>query len=193
MIHLKNYFVKLPTGETLFGPINIEVLPGEILVVKGRNGGGKSTLLQHLALNGIEGKIVTSSGNQISYLPQKYGLDFDFPFTLADALLQDECKKTNIETPLYKIAETINLGRRWATASGGERKKVLLLRCLKMQAKIVLLDEPFNHLDQKSRELFLLDLNTYLGFNTDACVVMITHDDIQCNFKNKTLKYLELN
>ena len=193
MIHLKNYFINLPSGETLFGPINIEVLQGEVLIVKGRNGGGKSTLLQHLALKGVENKIVNVSRNQIAYLPQKYGLDFDFPFTLADALLQVPLKKIKVNEPTYQLSETINLSRQWATASGGERKKVLLLRCLKMQAKILLFDEPFNHLDQKSRELFLLDLNIYLDVNIDACVVIITHDEIQDSFKNKNLKYLELN
>ena len=193
MIHLKNYFINLPSGETLFGPINMEVLPGEVLIIKGRNGGGKSTLLQHLALRGFEDNVVNVTKNQIAYLPQKYGLDFDFPFTLADALLQTSPKKTKVGAPIYQLAESINLKRPWATASGGERKKVLLLRCLKMQAKILLFDEPFNNLDQKSRALFLLDLNSYLDINIDTCVAIITHDEIYDSFKNKNIKYLELN
>jgi len=193
MIQLKDYFIKLPSGENLFGPINLEVLAGEVLIIRGRNGGGKSTLIQHLAFHYTENQAHNNTKNQIAYLPQKYGLDFDFPFTLADALLQTNNKKASIAETSFKLSETVNLKRQWATASGGERKKVLILRCLQMQANFLLLDEPLNHLDQRSREIFFSDLNTYLNLNTNACIVIITHDEISNFFKNRTLKYLDLN
>lgn len=171
----------------------MEVLPREILVIKGRNGGGKSTLLQQLAHKGVEGKVINAKKSEVAYLPQKYGLDFDFPFTLDEALLLASNRKREAGAPVYQLLESIKLNRPWATASGGERKKVLLLRCLAMQPKVLLFDEPFNHLDQKSRELFLSDLNNYLDANHNACVVIITHDEIHDSFKNKKIKYLEVN
>ena len=191
MIELKNFELHLPSGEKLFKPINITLSPGGILVITGRNGSGKSTLLHHLAINGSKEKLINISQNNICYLPQKYGLDFDFPFTLSAVLYQNKIKKDSIEH--YQMQESLNLNRLWSTASGGERKKTLLLRCLYQEPELILMDEPFNHLDQKSRELFLLDLGHFLDRHPQTSLALITHDDIGHFLINRLVQYLDVN
>ncbi len=193
MIHLHDYSLKLPSGENLFQPIEVALSQGELLIVHGRNGSGKSTLLQHLAFKGVAEKLLFLDPEDIFYFPQKYGLDFDFPFTLKDALLCTGNKKDDLKNEVaYKLFNLLHLERHWATASGGERKKTLLLRALTSRAKLLLLDEPFNHLDQKSKEAFIEDIKLYLETRTDACVVIVAHEDLSDSFDKNKMKILEL-
>lgn len=190
MIELKNFTLCLPSGEKLLGPINLTVLPGEILVITGRNGSGKSTLLHHLAMQGPVERLVNVSQNQISYLPQKYGHDFNFPFTLQDALYQPNALK---DVPhKYQILKLLNLNRLWRTASGGERKKILLARSMLQEPELLLMDEPFNHLDQNSRDVFISDLSHFLALHPQSMLVLITHDDLSHFLMNRKVHFLDL-
>jgi zinc transport system ATP-binding protein len=190
MITLKDFEIQLPTGEKLFKPINMNIQQGAILVVTGPNGAGKSTFLNHLAKNACKENQIRLSPHQICYLPQKYGHDFNFPFTLRDALYQPHLKQENSQQ--YQILKTLNLNRSWRTASGGERKKTLLLRCLLQEPELIMLDEPFNHLDQNSREIFLADLSHFLNLHPQTVIILITHDDLSQFLMNRNVQYLDL-
>lgn len=190
MIELKDFSLCLPSGEKLLGPINLNILPGEVLIITGQNGSGKSTLLHHLAKQGTAKKLVNVAQNQICFLPQKYGHDFNFPFTLKDALYQPNSTKGASDN--YQIIKLLNLDRLWRTASGGERKKTLLARCLLQEPELLLMDEPFNHLDQNSREVFMSDLSNFLALHPQSTLVLITHDDLSQFLMNRKVHFLDL-
>jgi ATPase subunit of ABC transporter with duplicated ATPase domains len=65
------------------------------------------------------------------------------------------------------------LSRPWNSASGGERQRALLTRIFLSGAKVLVLDEPFNHLDQATRRTVEQRLGAVLGQGT--AVLMISH------------------
>lgn len=132
---------------------------GELIHIKGNNGCGKSTLLKTIA-----GKLAPISGSfkydltytPLAYIPQVGGQEISLPLTLKEWL---ECFGVT-EVPSQILSEFV-LEKRWRDASGGERQKVSLLAKIKTPGALLLLDEPFNHVDEKGKidtELFLHSL-----------------------------------
>ncbi len=139
-----------PAGRALAHKLSFKLEAGELLLVEGPNGAGKSTLLK--AILGLHknfrGKISSSlNGEEISYLPQLGNVQFFLPLILSDVVaLQAQCSSSEIEN--LGLLGQKNLHAPWNSASGGERQKALLTRCLLSKAKLFILDEPLNHLDQ---------------------------------------------
>lgn len=147
-----------PEGRPLIQGLSFRIRRGEIGVVTGPNGLGKSTLLK--VLLGVQkpaGGVVTLAGAKggVAYLPQTQNRAFHMPLLLQDVVelgcegrrrsqLVQDLARINLLTPEQ-------LERPWNRASGGERQKALLTMTLLQQKPIVLLDEPLNHLDAQGQ------------------------------------------
>jgi polar amino acid transport system ATP-binding protein len=182
---------------------------GTIAAILGPSGSGKSTLLRCISrLETADKGNITFQGYPLTNMTaSSIGMVFQgfylFPHmtvlqNLIHAPLQlKQMPKSQAQIQAMDLLETFGLGDKASQfpnqLSGGQKQRVAIARALIVNPPILLFDEPFNHLDQKSRALFLRDLNTYLDFNINACVVIIAHDEIQDFFKNKPLKYLDLN
>lgn len=153
---------------------------GEKAGVLGINGTGKSTLLKMIV--GIDepdtGNIIRSKGKVISYLPQNPV--FGENDNLLEAVLKDSGhEESDAKTMLTKLGVT-NFEQVCGQLSGGERKRLALVKALLAPADILILDEPTNHLDQEMADWLEETLKKFKG-----SILMITHDryflDSICN------------
>ena len=159
--------------------------------VVGPNGSGKSTLIKGLLglIKPIEGKVIYNSLKQnfIGYMPQEVKVDSNFPASVYEIVLSGTLNKLGLK-PFYtkkekekaknalKTLKIENLiDKSFTELSGGQRQKVLLARSLCATSKLLILDEPSNNLDSKSKK-DLYKTVTDLNKNKGITVIMITHD-----------------
>lgn len=157
------------------GPLDFEIRRGERVVLDGRNGSGKSTVIKAL-LGGVEapalmgGRIETAPGLVISYVSQDTswvsgGLrDFAEQFGLDDTLFRTLLRKLDFSREHF--------GKEMQYYSEGQKKKVLLAKSLCEQAHLYIWDEPLNFIDVFSRmqleELLLKSRLTMLFVEHDG-------------------------
>ena len=132
-------------------PVSFEVRQGERIVLDGKNGSGKSSLLKLLIGDPIKhtGTIQLSSGLIISYVSQDT--------SHLQGSLSDFASENNIDESLFKAIlrkmgfERIQFEKDIRDFSGGQKKKMLLAKSLCEQAHLYVWDEPLNFIDVYSR------------------------------------------
>ena len=185
---------QFPTGDTLFGPLNLTLEPSLCALV-GRNGSGKTRLLRLLA--GLDepatGHIERFSSHV--YVAQQHVISPQT--TLAELLGYDAifAARKRIDSGDYQPDDLDTLDGRWDVAerlseafinanlppfdpdkpagelSGGERIRALLCGVFTAEADFMLLDEPTNHLDRQGRTWFYDQLSRFQGG-----VLVASHD-----------------
>ena len=183
-----------PTGQRALDDVSLRVGRGERIALVGDNGSGKSTLLKSLAglitpQDGtikVLGHVAGVCRHEVSYLPQRSTLDWDFPISVRNFVLtgsyvrlgwfirpaqkERACATTALEQMnLLPLAQ-----RQIGSLSGGQQQRALVARTLLHTAELYLLDEPFNAVDASSRNL-IWDALDKLREN-DSTVIMATHD-----------------
>ena len=165
--------------------INFSIEEGEILFVRGKNGTGKSTLIKTLCgdLNALSGKINWKVNNQqISVLPQVVSHEFPLSITLGEIISIFDPEE-NIRKLL---SETLH-NRRFNDASGGERQKALILTRLRRETSFLILDEPFNHLDQTAvKEMMKFIFEKLVQDKIIKGVILISH--VEVDFESEKIK-----
>lgn len=150
-----------------------EVAAGALLAVIGPNGAGKSTLFRGLVgiLKPLAGSIVTGGLDikDIAYLPQTVDIDRSFPISVYDFVGTGLWRATGFFGGMGKAARdriahalaAVGLNgfenRPIGTLSGGQMQRLLFARVLLQDARLIVLDEPFNAIDAKT-SADLLDL-----------------------------------
>ncbi len=175
--------------------VNGSVAPGEALALVGPNGSGKTTLLRALVgmVSVVEGSVTVCGApagraprGSIGYVPQTADLDPSFPVTALDVVLMGTYPALGLgrfpgratRARCVEALESVGLAhvrrRRFGELSGGQRQRVLLARCIAAQPRLVLLDEPFNGLDQPNRQALLEVLRSMKS--EGVAVIVSTHD-----------------
>ncbi len=169
--------------------VNMELNGNGLYLVIGPNGSGKTTLLKVLALllKPSKGKILVngvnpwdrgptdSIRNSISYVHDKPLIvkgDADYNITLGLRLKNLEVDADSIDYYIERYGLSEFRKRDVRSLSAGYKRIVSILRALILKPKIIMLDEPFNHLDQKKVELLIEDLRELSHSST---IVMSTH------------------
>lgn len=175
-------------GRSVLNHCSLEVHEREMLVLRGRNGGGKTTLLKVLAglLAPMRGEVWRREGLAVGYLPQYRTIDREFPLTVFDTVRsglqctlkwwqhynKHHCELT--QTTLRALGLEALAGCPIRNLSGGQWQRTLLARALVSQPQLLLLDEPDTHLDNTSkRELY----TTLLREHTRRSIVLVSHDE----------------
>ena len=171
--------------------VNLDIEENDFICIVGPNGSGKSTLVKGILglIKPIKGKVKYNGLKQnfIGYMPQETKVDANFPASVFEIVLSGTLNsekykmfytKSQKETAMnnMKLLGIEKLkNKSFCDLSGGQRQKVLLARSLSATTKLLILDEPSNNLDSKSKsELYktIIDLNKNHGIT----VIMITHD-----------------
>ena len=171
--------------------LNFKVNDGDFICIVGANGSGKSTLAKGLLglIKPKSGKVIFRQleATNIGYMPQEHKIDHNFPASVLEIVLSGFLNQTG-HSPFYskqqkqqalenlKLLHIENLARKtFNTLSGGQRQKVLLARSLCATTKLLILDEPSNSLDYKSKQE-LYRLAKKLNREQHITILMITHD-----------------
>jgi zinc/manganese transport system ATP-binding protein len=143
-----------------------EVASGALLAVVGPNGAGKSTLFRGLAgiLKPLSGAIDLGGldNRDIAYLPQSVDIDRSFPISVFDFVGTGLWRQTGffggmgrrerdrITQALAAVGLNGFENRNIGTLSGGQMQRMLFARVLLQDARLIVLDEPFNAIDAKT-------------------------------------------
>ena len=181
------------SGAPALEPVDLEIHPGETLVLLGPSGCGKTTTLRLIA--GLEfpdaGGRVFFGDEDVTDLPiekRGFGMVFQnyalFPnMTVGENIAYGlKIRKMAPAQRLAKIdalLEMVHLQglghRRIDQLSGGQKQRVALARALAVEPKVLLLDEPLTALDAKLRETLRADLNQLLR-KLGITAIYVTHD-----------------
>jgi iron complex transport system ATP-binding protein len=184
-------------GRTLVEGLELEVRPGAVLAVLGRNGAGKSTTLHALAgLRPAAAGEVTLGGRRLAEWPRRelarrVGLlpqvnEDPFPATALDAVLvgrhphlgfwqwESDADRAIAQSCLAAVDLAAFDRRDVATLSGGERRRVAAAAVLAQDPQTYLLDEPIQQLDPQ-HQLDVLRIFRRLA-DQGRAVAMILHD-----------------
>jgi ATPase subunit of ABC transporter with duplicated ATPase domains len=163
-------------GKVVIPPFKALVQKGEKICVIGKNGVGKSTLVQ--MIQGItppdSGKVTWGHNAQVSYLPQDHHGIIKKGTTVYGYLRDLDSKLGNEEISgllgrmLFSGEERM---KPTDTLSGGETVRTLLCQLMMRKDNVLILDEPTNHLDLESIAALAEGLQRYEG-----TVIVVTHD-----------------
>lgn len=168
--------------------LSITIDPGSLVAVVGPNGAGKSTLVKALAgqLRPIEGWVEGLEHRRVAWLPQHSGVDRSFPISVQELVmlgLWHEVGALGRFTPAHRAACHQALGavgllgferRSIDTLSGGQMQRALFARLILQDAPVVLLDEPFAAVDQRTTDDLLALLHRWNA--QGKTVVAVLHD-----------------
>lgn len=201
IIRLNDVSIGYKKEEPLVEIPNLEIFPGEIVAIAGPSGVGKSTLLKTIAglIRPISGSIEVCGKSfpnrpnrgELGYVPQSLGLvrhasvlhnvmlganaghNTPIPF-IGICLPSFVAKKKSIEAINSmgleeKISEPIR------RLSGGQQRRVATARTLAQCPELILADEFLSELDEKTVDMVLKEVTTYVKSNNSALLV-VEHD-----------------
>ncbi len=185
--------------------ISININSGEIAILLGKSGSGKSTFLR--ILNNLEnadyGKILLNNTElakydekQISIIFQNFHLFSNLSVIENITLPLIKVKKINKEDALnigYKFLKKYNLldkqNNHIENLSGGQKQKIAIIRSLVMETKIICFDEPISSLDPYSTNEILTFIKELQKEN--RIIIMTTHNVHILDKLNATIYLLE--
>jgi ATP-binding cassette subfamily F protein uup len=175
-------------GQRLFDQVSLHVEAGERACLVGRNGEGKSTLLNIISNTVVpdEGEIYRQPGLRIASLAQEIPSDMTGSVLDITSSLEKDPDVTSVtgngaadeaawkqQAFVNKVLTRLNLDPelRFENLSAGLKRRVLLARALAGAPDVLLLDEPTNHMDIASIDLIETILSKFSG-----TLLFVTHD-----------------
>jgi ATP-binding cassette subfamily F protein 3 len=167
-----------PEAPPLIDSVNLTIGKKDRIAVIGKNGKGKTTLLNLLAgeLQPLSGTVTRHPHLQLAYFGQNNIRRLDPEKTVEEEIL-------DAQTVYHRGAARNICGimmfegdcalKKVKVLSGGEKSRVLLGKLLVSPANLLLLDEPTNHLDMESVDSLLAAIDAFEG-----AVVIVTHSDM---------------
>jgi zinc/manganese transport system ATP-binding protein len=180
-----------------------EVAKGALLAVVGPNGAGKSTLFRGLAgiLKPLAGSIDLGGLDirDIAYLPQSVDIDRTFPISVFDLVATGLWRRTGFfggmgRAERDKITQALAAvglngfeNRTIGTLSGGQMQRMLFARVLLQDARLIVLDEPFNAIDAKTSADLLALVRRWHGEGRTVLAALHDMDLVRGNFPETLL------
>ncbi|HEY9671691.1 MAG TPA: DevA family ABC transporter ATP-binding protein [Waterburya sp.] len=197
--NLNHYFGKRALRKQVLFGIDLEIKPGEIVILTGQSGSGKTTLLsligglrsvQEGSIRVLEQELKGASEDKLVLVRRQIGYIFQ-----AHNLLQFMTARQNVQMSVElhenisdrqarakseAILKAVGLGGRVDyyphNLSGGQKQRVAIARALVNRPKLVLADEPTAALDSKTgREV--VDLMQHLAKEQGCAILLVTHDN----------------
>ena len=177
--------------QNLFSEINLRLAPGDRVGIIGKNGYGKTTLLNVIAgqLKGT-GKISNHPDTTIAYYQQTNKKKLSPTMTV-----HQEINSENIHLSISQVRAICgammfsgdDAEKKISVLSGGEQGRVLLGKVIAKACNVLLLDEPTNHLDMESIQVMTDEIDNFPGG-----VLFVSHDeDLLHQLANKLIIFKE--
>lgn len=194
--------IEVQAASVRYGPVRaldsatLRIDRGRVCALVGMNGSGKSTLLKAMLglvrphpgavlINGAPPSSARRRG-QIAYVTQREEVDWAYPISVADVVMtgryahQGRTRRTRqadrdiVADALARVGLSDLAGRQIGRLSGGQRKRAFVARALAQQASVLLLDEPFAGVDDRSQRTITSVLRELAAGG--ATIVVATHD-----------------
>jgi manganese/zinc/iron transport system ATP- binding protein len=176
--------------------INLELPSGKVIGIIGPNGAGKSTFIKAMmglvpVDNGsiqIFGKSLQEVRKQVSYVPQRNSVDWDFPASVFDVVLMGRYAHLglfqrprqvdkDIAMRALEQVEMAHLAQRQiGQLSGGQQQRIFLARALAQEADLYFMDEPFVGVDAATEKSIVTLLRELA---TQGKSIIVVHHDLQ--------------
>ncbi len=160
----------------VFSGANFTIEKGDKIALVGRNGEGKTTLARILIgeLEPSEGSVKRGANVSIGYYAQNQDDLMDGEFTVYDTL--DKVAVGDIRTRLRDILGAFlfrgeDVDKKVKVLSGGERSRLAMARMMLSPHNLLVLDEPTNHMDMRSKDILKEAIKKY-----DGTLVVVSHD-----------------
>ena len=173
--------------KTILDNITFSVTSGDVVAVVGKNGVGKTTLLNNILekLNKTSQIILVGENPTLGYVPQFRQIDEELPLSAADfvslpiqkGLLPwlSKKEKSSIKEAL-ELTNSLKLqNKSIGTLSGGEKQRVFLAQALVNKPNLLLLDEFTSNLD-KTSEIECMTLVKEITKKENIITLCITHE-----------------
>lgn len=175
--------------------INLNIPQGVMCAISGPNGAGKTTLVKSILnfiphLTGsikVNGKDLKQEIDNISYVPQKESVNWQFPTTVSDVVLMGtyrelgwfkrpgKTQKDKANQAMKQLGILDLANKEIASLSGGQQQRVFLARMLCQDADIIFLDEPLVGIDKKSEQIIMNILNQ---LKEEGKTIIVVHHDL---------------
>jgi zinc transport system ATP-binding protein len=175
--------------KTVINGLSHSINPGDYLVVKGKNGTGKSTLIKCLlGINSVKNGMIFLDDTDINtfkywtkfgYVSQNFdNFNYEFPLTVEELLKFSSIKKATQHNYL-KLLDQMGileiLSQNVNSLSGGQLQRVFIVRAMLNNPEVLILDEPTASIDKQNTEFFY---KTVDEFNkAGITIILITHTD----------------
>ncbi len=190
-IRLDN-LTKIYGRQAVVNDVSLEIETGELFVLLGASGSGKSTILRMIAgLTALNGGRIWMHGQDVTFLPpqqrdtgfvfQNYSLfqHMNVAQNIAFGLNVRRIPRRETQARVAELLELIGLAgmekRMPWQLSGGQQQRVALARALAPQPSVLLLDEPFGALDVKIRAQLRQNLRE-IQQRLHVTTILVTHD-----------------
>ena len=160
----------------IFSGADFTIERGQKIALVGRNGEGKTTMARMIIgeLEATEGSIRLGANVNIGYYAQNQDDLMDGEFTVFDTL--DRVAVGDIRTRLRDILGAFlfrgeDIDKKVKVLSGGERSRLAMARLMLEPYNLLILDEPTNHMDMRSKDILKNAIQKY-----DGTVIVVSHD-----------------
>lgn len=176
--------------------VDMEVPQGVLMAVIGPNGAGKTTLIKAImglvepvaGFVSVFGKPYAKQRRLVGYVPQRNSVDWDFPTTVLDVVVMGRYgvlgwlrrpgraeRRLALEA-LEKVGLSELADRQISQLSGGQEQRVFLARAIVQDARIYLMDEPFQGVDATTERAIVTLLKE---MRAQGKTVVVVHHDLQ--------------
>lgn len=176
-------------SKTIITNLSLTLNSGDYLVIRGKNGAGKSTFIKcllgfNLVKSGMifyDKADITSfkSWTKFGYVSQNFDdFNYEFPITVGELLNISSLKKTS-ESNRLKLLEKMGIfdivNQNINSLSGGQLQRVFIVRAMINNPEVLILDEPTASIDKQNKEFFY---NTVEELHKmGITIILITHND----------------
>jgi len=197
--NLNHFFGQGSLRKQVLFDINLNIHPGEIVIMTGPSGSGKTTLLTLMGglrsaqegslkilgqeVSGASSQQLTQLRKQIGYIFQAHNL-MSFLTALQNVRMSLELHEQfldgNLDAKATAMLSAVGLGNRVnyypENLSGGQKQRVAIARALVSHPQIVLADEPTAALDKKSGR-DVVEIMQRLAKEQGSTILLVTHDN----------------
>ncbi len=188
-------------GQPILREFSLQVNSGEHLVLTGKSGVGKSTVLRailgfiipvegSITLYGIklDGDTIWQIRKKIAYVPQEADLGegkvneaIYFPFSLkANQKNKPTADRVNSLLDTFDLSPNL-LGKNLSSLSSGERQRLAIIVAILQNRPLFLLDEITSHLDRENK----LRVSRYFEQSNDRTIISVSHDPFQMEMADR--------